>query len=155
MTTDPMGRRGLYFEEFQVGQTITTPARTITEADIVAFAGLSGDHNSIHTDAAYAAKTPFGQRVAHGLLVISIVSGLAARTGVIEGTVLAFREILDWKFSKPVFIGDTVHGVLMVEETKAMPRLGGGAITLSVEVRNQVGETCMRGRWVALMQGRP
>ena len=155
MSADPIGRRGLYFEEFQVGQSVITPARTITEADIVAFAGLSGDHNSIHTDAAYAAGTPFGQRVAHGLLIVSIVSGLAARTGVMEGTVLAFREILEWKFSKPVFIGDTIHGVLTVQETKAVPRLGGGAITLSVDVHNQAGETCMHGRWVALMQGRP
>ncbi len=148
-------RRGLFFEEFEVGQQVTTPARTITEADIVTFAGLSGDHNSIHTDAAYAASTPFGQRVAHGLLVIAIVSGLATRTGVMEGTVLAFREILDWKFSRPVFIGDTVHALLTVQETKAIPRLGGGSITLSVDVRNQAGETCMHGRWVVLMQGCP
>ena len=155
MSADAISRRGLYFEEFQVGQQVTTPARTITEADIVAFAGLSGDHNSIHTDAAYAAGTPFGQRVAHGLLITSIVSGLANRTGVLEGTVLAFREILDWKFSKPVFIGDTIHGVLTVQETKTLPRLGGGAITLSVEVRNQAGEPCIHGRWVVLMQGRP
>ena len=155
MNAEPISRRGLYFEEFQVGQCVTTPARTITEADILAFAGLSGDYNSIHTDAAYAAGTPFGQRVAHGLLVVSIVSGLATRTGVLEGTVLAFREILDWKFSKPVFIGDTIHGVLTVQETKALPRLGGGAITLSVDVHNQAGDSCMHGRWVALMQGRP
>jgi acyl dehydratase len=155
MSAEPISRRGLFFEEFKVGQQVTTPARTISEADIVAFAGLSGDHNSIHTDAAYAAGTPFGQRVAHGLLVVAIISGLATRTGVMEGTVLAFREILEWKFSRPVFIGDTIHGVLTVEETKAIPRLGGGAITLSIDVRNQAGETCMHGRWVALMQGRP
>lgn len=155
MSGDPMNRRGLYFEEFQVGQTVTTSARTITEADIGAFAGLTGDYNSIHTDAVYSATTPFGQRVAHGLLVVSIVSGLAARTGVMEGTVLAFREIVEWKFSKPVFIGDTVHAVLTVEETKALARLGGGAITLSVDVRNQSSETCMRGRWIALMQAHP
>jgi acyl dehydratase len=155
MSAEPIRRRGLFFEEFEVGQQVTTPARTITEADIVAFAGLSGDYNSIHTDAAYAAAGPFGQRVAHGLLVLSIVSGLVTRSGVLEGTVLAFREILEWKFSRPVFIGDTIHGVLTVEETKAIPRLGGGAITLSVDVRNQAGEACMHGRWVALMQGRP
>ncbi len=155
MSGDPMNRRGLYFEEFQVGQRVTTPARTITEGDIVAFAGLTGDYNSIHTDAVFSAATPFGQRVAHGLLVVSIVSGLATRTGVMEGTVLAFREILEWKFSKPVFIADTIHAVLTVEETKALARLGGGAITLAIDVRNQAGETCMRGRWVALMQSRP
>jgi len=155
MSGDPIARRGLYFEEFQVGMQVTTPARTITEGDIVAFAGLTGDYNSIHTDAVYSATTPFGQRVAHGLLVTSIVSGLATRTGVMEGTVLAFREIVEWKFSKPVFIGDTVHAVLTVEETKPLARLGGGAITLAINVRNQSGETVMRGRWIALMQSRP
>jgi acyl dehydratase len=155
MSVDHQMRRGLYFEEFQVGMQVTTPARTITEADIVAFAGLTGDYNSIHTDAVYSATTPFGQRVAHGLLVTSIVSGLATRTGVMEGTVLAFREIVEWKFSKPVFIGDTVHAVLTVEETKPLPRLGGGAITLALDVRNQSGESVMRGRWIALMQSRP
>jgi len=69
--------------------------------------------------------------------------------------VLAFREIVEWKFSKPVFIGDTIHGVLTVEETKGLARLGGGSITLGIEVRNQASETCMRGRWVALMKSRP
>jgi len=85
--------RGLYFEEFSVGMSIVSPGRTITESDIVAFAGLSGDFNQIHTDAEYSQTTPFGQRVAHGLLGLSIASGLAVRTGVIEGTVLAWREI--------------------------------------------------------------
>lgn len=147
--------RGLYFEEFSVGQQVTTPTRTITETDIVNFAGISGDYNLIHTDAEYARSTPFGQRVAHGLLVLSIVSGLAVRTGVMEGTVIAFREINEWKFSRPVFIGDTIHAVLTVKETKALPRLGGGAVTLSLDVRNQRGETVMRGVWTALMMSKP
>src|SRR5512134_1781691 len=101
--------RGMYFEEFQVGQVIYSAGRTITESDIVAFAGLSGDFNQMHVDAEYSARTPFGQRVAHGLLVLSIASGLAVQTGVMEGTVIAFREVNDWKFIKPVFIGDTIH----------------------------------------------
>lgn len=147
--------RGLYFEEFSVGQQVVTPSRTITEADIVNFAGLSGDYNLIHTDAEYAAETPFGQRVAHGLLVLAIVSGLAARTGVMEGTVIAFREINGWKFSRPVFIGDTIHAVLTVKETKPLPRLGGGAVILGLDVRNQRGETVMRGVWTALMMSQP
>ena len=86
-------RRGLYFEEFAVGQKIITMGRTITETDVVSFAGLSGDYNQIHTDAAYAAGTPFGQRIAHGLCVMAIASGLVTLTGVMEGTVLAFHEV--------------------------------------------------------------
>ena len=147
--------QGMYFEEFELGQRITSPARTITEADVVAFAGLSGDFNSIHTDAEYVKDTAFGQRVAHGLLVISISSGLAARTGIIEGTVLAFREIKNWKFSQPVFIGDTVHVIIEVTGKKAMPRLGGGSVFLSLDVRNQDDQTVMKGIWNVLMQSQP
>ena len=102
-------QRGLYFEEFEIGQSLISEGRTVTEADIVAFAALSGDWTTIHTDAEYAAQHSFGQRVAHGMLVVSIASGLLVRTGVIEGTALAFREINSWKFSLPVFIGDTVR----------------------------------------------
>lgn len=148
-------RHGMYFEEFRVGQRVVTPARTVTEADVVAFAGLSGDFNSIHTDAVYAQHTPFGQRVAHGLLGLAIVSGLATRSGILEGTVLAFREIEQWKFSRPVFIGDTIWAELVVEETRPLPRLRGGALRLSVEVKKQDGDAVMRGQWSVLVQSRP
>lgn len=144
--------QGMFFEEFEVGQRITSPGRTITEADVVTFAGLSGDSNAIHTDAEFAKGTAFGQRVAHGLLGVSIVSGLAMRTGIMEGTVIAFREIKDWKFSLPVFIGDTIHVILDVKEKKAMPRLGGGSILLSLDVRNQDDQTVMKGIWTVLVR---
>ncbi len=147
--------RGLYFEQFELGHKVTTPGRTISEADIMSFAGVSGDFNSIHTDAEYSANTPFGKRVAHGLLILSIVSGLAVRTGIMEGTVIAFREIRDWKFSLPVYIGDTVYAVMEVIEVKPLPRLGGGSITLDVNVLNQDNATVMRGKWLALMQSQP
>lgn len=143
--------RGRYFEEFEVGQTIVTAGRTITEGDIVRFAGLSGDFNQIHTDASYAEAGMFGERIAHGLLVLSIASGLAVQTGMIEGTVLAFRE-LEWKFSRPVMIGDTVHAVIEVVETKALARLGGGNVTMKVSVLNQRDEVVHRGTWVMLVQ---
>ena len=90
--------RGMYFNDFEVGQRIISASRTVTESDITTFAGLSGDYNQIHTDAEFCKNTPFGQRVAHGILGIAIASGLAMRTGVLEGTVLAFREINEWKF---------------------------------------------------------
>lgn len=146
---------GMFFEEFQVGQIITTPGRTISESDIFAFAGLSGDYNQIHTDAEFARNTPFGQRVAHGLLGLSIASGLAMRTGVLEGTVLAFREINNWKFVNPVFIGDTIHVVMEVTETKALPRIGGGSIVIVLDVKKQSGETVMKGAWTALVLSKP
>lgn len=142
---------GLYFEEFGVGQKIVTVGRTIAESDIFTFAGLSGDFNQIHTDAEFAKTTPFGQRVAHGLLGVAITSGLAMRTGVLEGTVIAFREINEWKFSRPVFIGDTIHAEMTITETKPLPRLGGGSVTIVFDVKNQKDETVMKGTWVVLV----
>ncbi|NOH01294.1 MAG: dehydratase [Chloroflexi bacterium] len=146
---------GLYFEEFSVGQSVKTVGRTISEDAIFSFAGLTGDYNQIHTDAAFAAATQFGQRIAHGLLGLSIAVGLIMRTGLLEGTVLAFREIQEWKFVKPFFIGDTVHAVLTITETKALPRIGGGALTAHVEVCNQNDEVCQRGTLNLLMLSKP
>jgi acyl dehydratase len=145
----------LYFQEFEIGQHIVTQARTLTETDIVNFAGVSGDFTTIHTDAVYSSQTPFEQRVAHGLLVLSMASGLVIRTGALEGTVLAFREINTWKFSKPAFIGDTLHVDAEVVEKKDMPRLGGGAVTVEVKVLNQNDEIIMRGTWIVLVQNKP
>lgn len=147
--------RGMYFEEFLVGQRIISAGRTVSESDIITFAGLSGDFNQIHTDAVYAAQTPFGQRVAHGLLGLSIASGLVVQTGMMEGTILAFREINEWKFIQPIHIGDTIHVEVEVLETKEIRRLGGGAIVISLDVKNQTGETVMKGIWKALISGRP
>ena len=154
MKENPTLQRGLYFEEFQIGLKLKTPARTITETDVVNFAGISGDFTSIHTDAEYTKSTPFGQRVAHGVLVLSVITGLAARSGFLEGTVLAFREINNWKFSRPVFIGDTIHAEFEVEETIPLPRLGGGAVVLLVRVINQEDQIVMRGQFNVLMQSK-
>jgi acyl dehydratase len=147
--------RGLFFEQFETGMVIQTVGRTVTETDIVSFAGLSGDFNQIHTDAQYSANTPFGQRVAHGILGLSIASGLAVQTGFIEGTVLAFREINNWKFSRPIYIGDTIHVDLVVLETKAMPRLGGGIVSIKLTVINQEDKVAMSGSWKVLVAGQP
>jgi 3-hydroxybutyryl-CoA dehydratase len=143
--------RGRYFEEFAVGDVIVSTGRTITEADVVNFAGLTGDYNQIHTDAAYAAREMFGQRIAHGLLVLSISVGLAVQTGLIEGTVLAFRE-LEWRFSRPVMLGDTIHVALEVVELKPLPRLGGGNVLLKATVLNQHEEAVHRGTWAMLVK---
>jgi acyl dehydratase len=146
---------GLYFEEFTVGQSVKTIGRTISEDAIFSFAGLTGDFNQIHTDAAFASKTQFGQRIAHGLLGMSISVGLIMQTGLLEGTVLAFREIQDWRFVKPFFIGDTVHAVLTIAETKALPRIGGGSLIASVEALNQNDEVCQKGTLNLLVLSKP
>jgi len=146
--------RGLYFDEFYVGRRFITARRTITEEDIQAFANLTGDDDPIHTDAVYAAGHPFGQRVAHGLLGLSIAEGLAVQLGIIEGTLLAFREVLEWKFSAPIFIGDEVGAVFNVVETKAVPRLNGGLVTLFAEITNQDGRIVQHGKWSMLVMDR-
>jgi len=146
--------RGRYFEDFEIGERVMSAGRTITESDLVTFAGLSGDFNQIHTDAAYAAAGPFGQRVIHGLLVVSVVTGLIVQTGMMEGTVIAFRE-LEWKFSQPVFIGDTVRGLVNVTELKALPRLGGGSVIAKISVLNQDDKVVQRGTMTLLIMSRP
>ena len=146
---------GMYFEEFEAGQKIVTMGRTITEGDIYFFAGLTGDYNPIHTDAEFSKTIPFGQRIAHGMLGTSIASGLAYRTGILEGTTIAFREIREWRFVKPVFIGDTIHVELTVQETKAIARLKGGSVDILVDVKKQDGETVMKGTWTLLIASKP
>jgi acyl dehydratase len=153
--TKNFSQRGMWFEEFEVGQQIITSGRTITESDLVSFAGLSGDYNQIHTDSEFAEKTPFGQRVAHGLLGLSIASGLAMRTGILEGTVIAFREINNWKFTNPVFIGDTIHAELNIIETKSIPRLGGGSLIIEIVVKNHRQQISMKGTWTVLVANKP
>ena len=146
---------GLYFEEFSVGQQVKTAGRTVGEGDIFNFAGLTGDFNEIHTNAEFSKGTQFGQRIAHGLLGLSIATGLIMRTGLLEGTVLAFREINEWKFIKPIFIGDTVHAELTVTETKALPRIGGGSLIAALVVKNQADEILQRGTLNLLVLSKP
>jgi len=155
MSPLPSSPRGMYFEEFEPGQRITSAGRTITESDIVNFAGFSGDYNQIHTDAVYSEASLAGQRVAHGLLVLSIASGLTVQTGLMEGTVVYFREIDEWKFIKPIFIGDTIHVEIEVLETKELRRTGTGLVTIQLDVQNQQKETVMKGIWKALFTKRP
>jgi 3-hydroxybutyryl-CoA dehydratase len=143
--------RGLYFEEFEEAVDLVTPGRTITETDIQLFAGLTGDYTQIHTNAEFCKDTIFGQRVAHGLLGLSIASGLGARLGFIEGTAVALREI-SWKFTGPIFIGDTIHLKVVVSHKKAMPRLGMGLVTFDVSLINQRDEVVQKGQWKALIQ---
>lgn len=155
MSPLPEQVRGVYFDEFEVGQHFRTVSRTITESDVVTFAGLSGDYNQLHTDEEFAKNTPYGHRIAHGLLGMAIASGLTMRSGVLEGTALAFREINNWKFSNPIFLGDSIYVDLEVKETKALPRLGGGSVLIEMSVKNQHDEITMRGIWTVLVANRP
>ena len=146
--------RGRYFEEFEVGDAVETVARTVTEADVMLFAGLSGDYNQLHTDAEFAKGTLFGERIAHGLLGLAIASGLAARLGFAEGTVEAFTG-LEWKFRGPIKIGDTIRARFEVRRKKVMARLGGGFVVFDVAVLNQRDETVQKGTWNMVVKSAP
>ena len=145
---------GFYFEDIEIGHVLETRGYTITEADIVNFAGVSGDYNPLHTDAVYASNSEFGQRVAHGALGFSIATGLSYQLGFLEGTIIAFRS-MTWKFSRPIFIGDTIHCEITVKDTKPMPRLGGGNVVLGIKVINQAGQVTQQGDWTVIIRSRP
>jgi len=147
-------RHGLFFEDYEVGESVTSPGRTVTEADVVAFAGLTGDWSSIHTDADYASQHPAGRRIAHGMLALSIASGLVVRLGFLEETLLAFREIEHWKFSLPVYMGDTLRVRFTIAETKPVARLGGGLVGIQAEVLNQDDQVVQSGKWKVLVKSR-
>src|SRR5260370_30305535 len=99
----------LYFEDFIIGVEHVTRGRTITESDVMNFAGLSGDFIELHTNEEYARQSPYGRRIAHGMLTLSIATGLMTRMNLITDTVVAFYGIDKLGFVKPVFIGDTIH----------------------------------------------
>lgn len=153
--TDQVDRpRGRYFEEFAVGDKVTSQGRTITESDIVTFAGFSGDYNPIHIDAEFSKAGMFGERIAHGLLVLSVASGLAWQLGFMAGTADAFLS-LDWKFAGPTKIGDTIKVNAEVTQKREMPGSTGGLVIFNVEVKNQRGEVVQRGKWNVLVRGQP
>jgi acyl dehydratase len=151
----PTAEARCYFEDMHVGRQWVTQRRTITEADVVAFAGISGDFNPLHTDEVFAAAGPFGQRVVHGLLVLSIATGLRQQSGVFFGVVRAFAEVKSWRFVKPVFIGDTVCVVTTVVESRATSKPGQGIVEQRVDVVNQSGDIVQSGVFVTMIAGRP
>jgi 3-hydroxybutyryl-CoA dehydratase len=132
----------LYFEEFTVGTEHVTRSRTITEGDIMAFAGLSGDFTELHTSEEWARTGPFGKRIAHGLLTLSVSAGLTVRMNLITDTVVAFYGIDKLRFVKPVFIGDTIHARKAVIDALAKSAVM-GVVTFETTVVNQHGETVL------------
>jgi acyl dehydratase len=142
--------RGLLFDQIEPGRQFTTESRTVTQADIDAFAKLSGDFNPLHTDEAYAAGTVFRSRIAHGLLVQSIASGLAWDLGVFDGTIAALTEMLIG-FQSPVVPGDSVRLELTVVEKDPKPSSRRGWVRFAARVLNQRDETVIQGSWTTLM----
>lgn len=145
---------GLHFEDFEVGATFTTAGRTVTESDVMTFAGLSGDMNPLHVDREFARETPFGEPVAHGLLVLSIAAGLGVQTGIYSGTNLALLGVEEWRFVGAVKFGDTIRMESTVLETRRTSKGDRGVVRMGQKVFNQRDEVVQSGVFASLMAAR-
>lgn len=143
------------FEATQIGETTTTRGRTITEADVMNFAGVSGDFNHIHTDAEAMAESGFGGRIAHGALIFSVTTGLIwlNRSEEEKGDVVAFYGVDRLRFTAPTFFGDTIHVELEVvdKEPRDHPEAN-GVIRYEVRVKNQRDEVVLACETLSLMK---
>jgi len=145
--------RGLYWDDFDVGQEFHSPGRTVTETDVVNFAGLSGDFNPLHMDESFARESSFGRRMAHGALIQALMTGMIGQLGIFEGTTVALRR-LDSTFKSAVFFGDTLFASISVVEKKQL-RGGQGLIFFSTSVKNHDDHVVAAGQWTLLLKTRP
>ena len=145
--------RGTYFSDFEIGHRYVSGGRTVTETDVVNFAGISGDYNPLHIDASFAERTPFGQRIAHGMLAASISTGLGQTLGIFEGTTLALMA-QTFEFKAPVFFGDTIRLALTVESTKASSKGGKGVVVFRSDILKQDDSVVVTGTWTVMFRDR-
>jgi acyl dehydratase len=142
-----------YFEDFQLGEKFHIPAKTMTDAHFLFFAGMTGDNHPIHYDDEYAKTTRFGKRVAHGLLVTAMTAvGASTLSSLLEGSIVAFVEQSS-RFLKPVLIGDTITPELEVAEL--IPKTDTGLLRITTRVKNQRGEVVLEGMHAYLIKKRP
>lgn len=144
----------LYYEDFEPGREFATGERVITEADVRAFADVSGDRNPIHLDAAAAREAGFAEPVVHGALGLAVATGLANQLGLTRGTLVALVGIT-WRFRAPILYGDRVRLHLRVAARRASGHPSRGVVTLAAELRNQRGEVTQEGEFVELIRKTP
>ncbi|MFC7132934.1 MULTISPECIES: MaoC/PaaZ C-terminal domain-containing protein [Salinibaculum] len=143
------------FEAVSVGDGFTTRGRTVTEADVVNFAGVSGDFNHLHTDAEVMADSPFGERIVHGALVFSVLTGLVwqSRSDAAREHVVAFYGIDRMRFVQPLFIGETIHGdVEVVDKEPTDHPKATGVVRQEVAAVNQDDETVLSCEFLLLVE---
>jgi acyl dehydratase len=143
--------RGRHWDDFQAGDVFTTAARTVTEGAVDLFAGLSGDFNPLHTDEETARQLPMKGRIAHGMLVLSVATGLANQLGLFEGTTLALLGMDRIRWTAPVKLGDTIRVELAIREKKETSKPDRGVLVTEVAVKNQRDEAVMTAEWTTLM----
>lgn len=150
-----MRMRGLYWEQWEIGAEFESPARTVTEADIAAFAGLSGDYNPLHVNEEYCKQTQFGTRIAHGPLIYAIAAGLLFQLHLYDDTLIAFLGFDSLRFTKPVKAGDTIHARIKVLEKRETSNPERGVMKRQLQVLNQRGEVVQEGVQAFLLKRRP
>lgn len=136
----------LYYGDLEVGQVLRTPARTVTETDLVSFAMLSGDWNAIHTDVEFAGRTFYGQRVVHGLFGMALLTGLMERAGWWSESALAMLGIEAWSFVKPIFVGDTLRCEMEILDKRVTSKGDRGIVGRRLTLLNQRGEVVQTGQ---------
>jgi 3-hydroxybutyryl-CoA dehydratase len=146
--------RGRYWEDFTRGEVLVTGRRTVDGSDVSRFAGLTGDFNPLHVDAEFAKTTPFGERVAHGILTLAVSNGQQNLAGWFEGTTLALLGLDRVKFTTPVRFGDTVHTEMTVKDARPASRPDRGVVVFDVAVRNHRGEAVCTYETAVLMRRR-
>jgi acyl dehydratase len=149
-----MQARGRLFEDFKVGEVLVTGRRTVEGGDVSRFAGLTGDFNPLHTDAVFASRTPFGARVAHGILILAVSNGQQNLSGWFEGTALALLGLDRLRFTAPVKFGDTIHTEMTVKQARESSKPDRGVVTFDVVVKNQRDEVVCTYEESVLMRKR-
>jgi len=143
--------RGMTFDQFTIGDEFVSPGRTVTEADVVNFACLSGDFNPLHIDEEFARESPFGQRIAHGMLLVSMATGMAHGLGLFTGTAVALME-QSARFVGATKFGDTVHLELKVIEKKMVSKPDRGIVIFESRVCNHQGRAVIEGSWTLMLK---
>ena len=149
-----MPSRGRYWDDFTVGEVLATGRRTVDGGDVSRFAGLTGDFNPLHTDAVFAKETPFGERVAHGILTLAVSNGQQNLSGWFEGTALALLGLDRVRFTAPVKFGDTLHTEMTVKQARESSKPDRGVVTFDVTVNNQRAEVVCTYETSVLMRRR-
>lgn len=162
MTTQPEGtspevphRVGLYFEDLHIGDVFVSSGRTVTETDVVGFAGISGDFNPIHVNTVSAAEGRYARRVAHGLLGMSIATGLLDRMAIFHSSMIAMLSVSDWSFRAPIFIGDTIRLELSIVSTRLTKRGNSGIVVRRLRILNQDDTIVQEGTITVMVACRP
>ena len=140
------------FDAYIVGEVIPAPSRTVTETDVVNFAGISGDYHPLHMDEQHAKASQFGQRIAHGMLTMTVMSGLLFMAGVSSPHSLAFLGLRDWNFKAPVYFGDTITVRIEVADKRESRKPDRGIVTFHCQIINVTrdGEVSSEGDWVQM-----